>query len=66
MRISRGVSPQDAILQGAKNLQDRYSYSVDGVHYDLLKDVIRVKYSSNICYEDLNSDNFPTWIKTML
>ncbi len=67
MRISRGVSPQDAILQGAKNLQDRYSYSVDGVHYDLLKDVIReLNIPQTSAMRRFNSDNFPTWIKTML
>lgn len=66
-RISTGMNPQDAILSGAKNLQDRYYYSVDGVHYDLLKDVIReLNIPQTSAMRRFNSDNFPTWIKTML
>lgn len=66
-RISNGMSPQEAILSGAKNLQDRYYYTVDGVRYNLLTDVMKkFNLPRTSTTRRFNSDKHPTWIKTML
>lgn len=67
IRISKGMSPQDAMAQGNKHLQDRYYYTIDGVRYELLKDVSKAfNVPRTSAMRRFNSDNFPNWIKTML
>ena len=66
-RLLRGMSPKDALMQGTKNIQDRYSYSVDGVVYETLKEIsLKLNIPKTSAGRRFNSDNFPTWIKTML